>query len=134
MDKNSNEFEYNNARCFNINVPNIGPAKAVYYDIKALKDSIKYIKENNITNAIIYILACRIGPFIGHYKKQLKKLGVRLYVNPDGHEWKRAKWNRLIKKYWKLSEKLMVKHADLLICDSKNIEKYIKEGAVKKVH
>lgn len=131
MDKNSNEFEYNNARCFNINVPNIGPAKAVYYDIKALKDSIKYIKENNITNAIIYILACRIGPFIGYYKKQLKKLGVRLYVNPDGHEWKRAKWNRLIKKYWKLSEKLMVKHADLLICDSKNIEKYIKEDYMK---
>ena len=28
-------------------------------------------------------------------------------------------------KYWKESEKLMVKHADLLICDSKNIEKYI---------
>ena len=131
MDKNSNEFEYNNARCFNVNVPNIGSAKAVYYDIKALKDSIKYIEENNIENAIIYILASRIGPFIGYYKKQLKKLGVRLFVNPDGHEWKRAKWNNLIKKYWKLSEKLMVKHADLLICDSINIEKYIKENYKK---
>ena len=127
MEKNNNEFEYNNARCFNVKVPDIGPAKAVYYDIKALKESIKYIKTNNITNAIVYILACRIGPFIGHYKKQLEKLNVQLYVNPDGHEWKRAKWNGLIKKYWKLSEKLMVKHADLLICDSKNIEKYIKE-------
>lgn len=127
MDKNNNEFEYNNARCFNVKVPNIGPAKAVYYDIKALKECIKYIKTNNITNAIVYILACRIGPFIGYYKKQLQKLNVELYVNPDGHEWKRAKWNRLIKKYWKLSEKLMVKHANLLICDSKNIEKYIKE-------
>lgn len=127
MDKNYNEFEYNNARCFNINVPNIGPAKAVYYDIVALKETIKYIKKNEIKNAVVYILACRIGPFIGHYRKQLKRLNVRLYVNPDGHEWKRAKWNRLIKKYWKLSEKLMVKHADLLICDSKNIEKYIKE-------
>ena len=34
--------------------------------------------------AIIYILACPIGPFIGHYKKQMKKLGITLMVNPDG--------------------------------------------------
>lgn len=125
------DFEYNGARCFNIKVPNIGPAKAVYYDIMALRQSLKYIKENNINEGIIYILACRIGPFIGHYKKMIKKLNCKLYINPDGHEWKRAKWNALIKKYWKLSEKLMVKHADLLICDSVNIEKYIKEDYKK---
>lgn len=127
MNSEKEEFEYNNARCFSVKVPNIGPAKAVFYDIKALKDCIKYIKKNNVENVIVYILACRIGPFIGHYKKQLKKLGIKLYVNPDGHEWKRAKWNWAIRKYWRLSEKLMVKHADLLICDSVNIEKYIKE-------
>ncbi|HBJ1651647.1 TPA: DUF1972 domain-containing protein [Clostridium botulinum] len=124
---NSKEFEHNGARCFNINVPNIGPGKAVYYDIKALKESINYIKNNNIKNAIVYVLACRIGPFISKYKNQLKKLGGTLLVNPDGHEWKRAKWNAAIRKYWKVSEKFMVKHADLLVCDSKNIEKYIKE-------
>lgn len=131
MAKNTEEFEHNDARCFNINVPNIGPAKAVYYDIMALKASIKHIKENNVKDAIVYILACRIGPFMGHYKKILKKLGCKLYINPDGHEWKRAKWNALIKKYWKISEQLMVKHADLLICDSINIEKYIKEDYKK---
>lgn len=121
------KFDYLDADCFNIKVPNIGPAKAVYYDIVALKESIKYIKANNISNSIIYILACRIGPFIGYYKKKLKKLGGTLIVNPDGHEWKRAKWNKVIRQYWKVSERYMVKHADLLICDSKNIEKYIKE-------
>lgn len=126
MSKDKSEFEYNKARCFNIKVPNIGAAKAVYYDIEALKNIIKYIKDNNIENSIVYILACRIGPFIKKYKNKLKKLGVTLYVNPDGHEWKRAKWNKVIKKYWKISERLMVKNADLLICDSKNIEKYIK--------
>lgn len=121
------EFEHNGARCFNVNVPDIGPAKAVYYDIMALKECIKYIKANNIENAIVYILACRIGPFIGFYKRKLKKLGVTLFVNPDGHEWKRGKWNAAIRQYWKVSEKLMVKHADLLVCDSINIEKYINE-------
>lgn len=127
MAKDNNEFEHNDAKCFNINVPNIGPTKAVYYDLMALRKCIKDIKLNNITNGVIYILACRIGPFIGHYKKKLSNMGIKLYVNPDGHEWKRAKWNTFIKKYWKISEKLMVKYADLLICDSINIEKYIKE-------
>lgn len=121
------EFEHNGARCFNVNVPNIGPAKAVYYDLVALRECIRYIKEHNINNAIVYILACRIGPFIGFYKRKLEKLGVTLFVNPDGHEWKRGKWNVVIRQYWKISERLMVKHADLLICDSVNIEKYIKE-------
>ena len=125
--QDSKEFEHNGARCFNINVPNIGAAKAVYYDIFALRECIRYIKENKIENPIVYILACRIGPFVGKYKKQLKKLGGTLFVNPDGHEWKRGKWNAAIRKYWKISEKLMVKHADLLVCDSKNIEKYIQE-------
>lgn len=124
---NSDEFEYNGAHCFNVNVPNIGPAKAVYYDLAALDYCVKYIKKNNVKNALVYVLAYRIGPFFGSYVKKLHKLGVKVYVNPDGHEWKRAKWNFAIRKYWKISEKLMVKHADLLICDSKNIEKYIQE-------
>ena len=124
---NYDEFTYNNARCFNIKVPRIGAAKAVIYDLRALRNIIRYIKENDIKNATVYILAARIGPFIKVYKKILKKLGCKLWLNPDGHEWKRAKWNVIIKKYWKLSEKLMVKNSDLIVCDSKNIEKYIKE-------
>ncbi len=122
---NTSVFEHNGARCFNVKVPGIGSAKAVYYDLAALKACIEFIRKNNITKPVIYVLACRIGPFIGKYKKQVKRLGGKLYVNPDGNEWKRGKWNWLIRQYWKLSERFMVKHADLLICDSKNIQKYI---------
>lgn len=126
-DKEYGEFEKNDARCFKIKVPNIGPAQAIYYDVKALSECCKYIKEHNIDNPIVYILACRIGPFAKHFRKKIHKLGGRLYINPDGHEWMRAKWSTPVRKYWKISEKMMVKQADLLICDSKNIEKYIKE-------
>ncbi|MEO5298284.1 beta 1-4 rhamnosyltransferase Cps2T [Enterococcus cecorum] len=119
------EFEHNRAHSFQIKVPNIGPAQAIYYDVTALNYCIKHIKENDIENPIIYVLACRIGPFAKYYQRIIHKLGGKLYVNPDGHEWMRAKWSAPVRKYWKLSEKLMVKHADLLICDSKNIEKYI---------
>ena len=37
----------------------------------------------------------------------------------------RAKWSAPIRKYWKISEQMMVKYCDLTICDSVNIEKYI---------
>lgn len=127
LSDNDTLFAYKGAECFNVKVPNIGPAKAVYYDLAALDYCVKYIKEHKLADALVYVLACRIGPFFGHYVNKLHKLGVKVYVNPDGHEWKRAKWNFAIRKYWKISEKLMVKHADLLICDSINIEKYIKE-------
>lgn len=129
--KDESEYEHNNARCFKIKIPNIGPAKAIIYDLKAIKKSIKYIKENNIKDAIIYILACRVGPFLHHYKKIMQKYGIKLYINPDGHEWLRAKWSKPVKKYWKKSEELMVKEADLVICDSKNIEKYILDNYSK---
>lgn len=127
LNQNQPELQHNNSLCFGINVSDIGSAKAIIYDVKSLKYSIKYIEENNIQEAVVYILACRIGPIIGFYKRKLQKLGVKLYLNPDGHEWKRSKWNSFVKKYWKLSEKLMIKHADLVICDSIGIEDYIKK-------
>ena len=124
-------FEHNGATCFNIDVPNIGPARAIAYDIAALNRSIEIAKENSDVNPIFYVLACRIGPFINHFKRQIHALGGQLFVNPDGHEWMRQKWSAPVRRYWKVSESLMVKHADLLVCDSKNIEKYIQDDYKK---
>lgn len=120
------EFVYHNARCFRIKVPNIGPAQAIWYDVAALEHCCKYIRDHHITHPIVYILACRIGPFMARFVRQIHKLGGVVYVNPDGHEWLRAKWPAPIRKYWKISEQLMTKHADLMVCDSKNIQSYIR--------
>lgn len=122
------EFVEHNAHCFQINVPSIGPAQAIYYDVAALNYCVRYIKKHKVKKPIVYILACRIGPFSAHFQKEIHRLGGKVYVNPDGHEWMRAKWSKPVRKYWKVSEQMMVKHADLLICDSKNIEKYIHEN------
>ncbi|MGF0046554.1 beta 1-4 rhamnosyltransferase Cps2T [Streptococcus hyointestinalis] len=118
-------FEHNGATCFNVDVPKIGPARAIAYDIKALNRAIDMAIENQDEAPIFYVLACRIGPFIKGIKKRIKAINGTLLVNPDGHEWLRDKWSAPVRRYWKISEQLMVKHADLLVCDSKNIEKYI---------
>ncbi len=127
MSDRNDEFEYLGARVFNVNVPKIGPAKAVVYDLLALRASIKYCKEMYIPRPIFYVLASRIGPFIHQIKKQVEDLGGVLYLNPDGHEWKRSKWSLPIRKYWKISENGMIKWSDLIICDSKCIEQYIRD-------
>ena len=119
------EFEYKNAHVFKISCPSIGPAVAIYYDRAALKYCVRYCRAHGIEHPIFYILTCRIGPFIKGFARQIHQLGGKYYLNPDGHEWKRAKWPKPVRAYWKWSEKKMVSCADLVICDSVNIEKYI---------
>lgn len=122
------EFAYHNAHCFKIRIPErLGSAQAIYYDVTALKRCCEIIEKENIKNPIVYILACRIGPFMKHYYKRIHKLGGEVYLNPDGHEWMRAKWSASIRRYWKISERMMIKWCDLVICDSVNIENYIHE-------
>ena len=121
------ESEYHGARCFRVRVPDIGPAQAVYYDLAALRQCCRYIRENGIEDPVVYILACRVGPFASYFRGKIHRLGGRLLINPDGHEWMRAKWSAPVRRYWKLSERMMVRHADLVVCDSRRMEDYIRE-------
>ena len=81
---NDHEFEFHNAHCFKIDIPQIGAAQAIYYDVAALNACCKYIKEHKIAHPIVYIMACRIGPFAAHFYKEIHKLGGTVYLNPDG--------------------------------------------------
>lgn len=119
------EFMYHGAHCIKIKVPNLGAATAIWYDAAAVNYSICYCREHGIDEPVLYILTCRIGLFINGCKRQLQKIQGQLHLNPDGHEWKRKKWPLPVRLYWKWSEKRMVRAADLVICDSLNIEKYI---------
>lgn len=121
----ANTFVYHNAECFKIKVPYIGAAQAIYYDLASFRYCYKQIKRKRIPHPIIYILACRIGPFMRFMSKAVHRAGGEILVNPDGHEWKRGKWSKPVQSYWKWSEKLMVKYADRVVCDSKHIEEYI---------
>lgn len=125
MNSNQERMQYKRAICFNVEVANIGSAKAVFYDIKAMEWCINYIRKNDITDAMVYVLACRMGPFFASMCRKLHNLGAYIYLNPDGHEWKRQKWNWFIQRYWKYSERKMIENADKIICDSVNIQKYV---------
>lgn len=123
----SQSFVYHNADFFMIRVPEfLGSAQALYYDCKALQQCVNIIKRNNISQPVVYVLACRIGPFFGKYVNAIHALGGRVYLNPDGHEWERAKWPLPVRRYWRKSEAMMITRSDLVICDSQQIEQYVK--------
>lgn len=123
----ADEYRYHNAHCFCLWSPALGSAQAVFYDIAALRYCIGYVKKHGIKDFVVYVLSSRIGPLMGHYAGIIHRLGGRYYNNPDGRESLRRKYSPLVRRYWKLSEKGMVRHSDLVICDSKNIERYISQ-------
>ena len=51
----------------------------------------------------------------------------RLIINIDGLEHRRAKWGKLAKTFLKLSEKMAVRYADVIISDNKGIQDYVRE-------
>ncbi len=119
------EYIYHNAHCFKIKSLELGSAQAILYDIKSLQYCCNYIQNNNIKHPVIYVLSSRVGPMIGYFANKIHKLGGKYYNNPDGRENLRKKYNYFVRKYWATSEQEMIKHSDLVICDSINIEKYI---------
>jgi glycosyltransferase involved in cell wall biosynthesis len=54
-------------------------------------------------------------------------LGKKIVINTDGLEWKRSKWNYVIRKYLKFSEWFATKIANILISDSLAIKKYYQD-------
>lgn len=126
-----NEFIYHNAHCFKLYTPDIGSAQAILYDIKAIRYCCDYIAKKHLENPIVYVLSSRIGPVFGYYVRKIHRLGGKIICNPDGLEWKRTKYTKPARLYWKLSEYLMIKHADLVVCDSKKIQEIVKERYTK---
>jgi rhamnosyltransferase len=105
--------------------PKLGYSRMVLFAIKALFDGIRLVNKDKLKHVVFYILGVRIGPIFYLLRKKLNKLGIKVVINPDGLEWKRSKWNWLVKSYFLLSEKTMIKSSNLVICDSKSIQNYV---------
>ena len=121
-------FDYKGVDCFTIQAPKLGPARVIAYDMMAINYALKFIKKQKIEKPIFYVLGNTIGAFVAPFARKIHKLDGHFYINPDGLEWKRAKWAKPIQAYLKYSEKIMTRHADLVISDNPGIESYIKEA------
>lgn len=127
FNKNDKEYIKNSIKCLPVYIKKIGSPTMMLYSIKSLFYVKKYIKKNNIKNAIIYILGLKLGPFLKLEYKYFKKNNIKVFVNPDGLEWKRSKWSKPVKAYFLYEERTMLKNCDGIICDSEGIKTYLEE-------
>lgn len=99
--------------------------KMFFYAMKSYKYALDYIRLNKIENSYIYVLGLKLGPLLSFYKRLRKKYNIRVFVNPDGLEHKRCKWNKIVQWCFLLSEWSMVRNCDLVVCDGLGIEEYM---------
>lgn len=117
----------NGVICKQICIPKHGFVTMFTFTVIATLYYKRYIRKEKLDNVIMYILGCRVGPLFTLIHKSLKKMGVKIIINPDGLEWKREKWAWWIKQCFKISERTMIKSSNYVVCDSKSIDSYVKD-------
>lgn len=91
--------------------------QSIPYDMLSL---LKVPKETDVI-LVLGVSGSLILPFFRLFSKK------KLVVNIDGLEHRRDKWGKMAKWFLKLSEKMAVKYADVIIADNKGIQDYVKE-------
>lgn len=91
--------------------------QSIPYDMLSM---LKIPKQTDVI-LVLGVSGSLILPFFRLFSKK------RLIINIDGLEHRREKWGRLAKAYLKLSEKMAVKYADVIIADNKGIQDYVKD-------
>ena len=121
-------FNFQGVDCFTIKSPKLGPARVIAYDIMGLSYALSMVKEQQMERPIFYVLGNTIGAFMKPFAHKIHQLGGLFLINPDGLEWKRAKWPRPVQAYLKYAEKKMTQYADLVVADNQAIENYIQKS------
>lgn len=119
------EYLYQDARCIQFKTSSSAMGR-VLHTLQALKFVYKDANTSK-DEKVLYVLGCRAGLFLWLGKGLLKKRNIKIMVNPDGAEWKRAKWNGVAKQIVKFCEVCLVSAADVVVCDAKAILDIIHE-------
>ena len=107
--------EYNGAKLKYLPLSANG-ISSIFYDIISLIDCWK-TKPDVVL--VLGVSGCLFLPIFNLFSN------AKVIVNVDGIEWKRNKWNKLAKKFLKLSESVAVKNSDVIIADNKGIYEYL---------
>jgi glycosyltransferase involved in cell wall biosynthesis len=106
---------HNNANLIYIPLAGNG-IQSILYDIISIFKAAKTCD----TIIILGVSGCIVLPIFRLFYKYKK-----IIINIDGLEYLREKWNKYISKFLKYSERLAIKHADIIITDNKVIKNYV---------
>jgi glycosyltransferase involved in cell wall biosynthesis len=94
--------------------PALGPLRTILYDANCLWQARKSFD-------VVYMLGYGASPFC-----LIPRLwGKEVWINPDGIEWARAKWNWIAKTYFRLMEWVSVRVAHRIIADAEAVASFL---------
>jgi len=106
-----------------VRVPPLGPARALAYDVLALRRARAY--------DVVYMLGYGAAAFLGLARRGSN----RVWVNMDGLEWRRAKWGRLARAWLARMERAALRSADRVVFDNAAVRRAVAgEAADARVH
>ncbi len=121
-DKNEKKVEVvNGVTCIRIFVKKAGSGEMMSMDLKTLRQLKKVSVTFKLNNPILYVMGARVGILFWLKKRKIKKCGYRIVFNPAGLEWKRKKFNLLIRLHSYIARIFFNKAADWIVCDSQGI-------------
>lgn len=90
--------------------PSLGPLKTIIYDVVSM---VKARKEYDIVYMLGYgaSFSCFIPRIYGN----------EVWINMDGIEWKRSKWNKLAKLWFMAMERIAITTASKIVADAQSI-------------
>lgn len=94
--------------------PSLGPLTTILFDLRCILRAGRRFD-------VIYICGYGASPFF--WLSRL--LGVRLWVNMDGVEWRRPKWNLLGRLYLRFAERMAMLTASRIIADAAAIRDHL---------
>jgi glycosyltransferase involved in cell wall biosynthesis len=97
-------------RLRHIPAPEMGPLTTVVYDARCLWDARERFE-------VVYMLGYGAAPFCMIPRAWKREV----WINPDGLEWARAKWNGWAKRYFRVMEWVSMRTADRIIADAASI-------------
>jgi len=75
---------------------------------------------------ILGVSGALVLPFLGSSVRR------KMVINIDGLEWRRVKWNAIIRSFLKYSEKIAVKYGSIIIADNEEIRRYVETSYGKR--
>lgn len=102
--------------------------KLLYSKYSKSKNAILFYYDSIKMTADSSDMVYSCGPAGGMFGPIVHKHGKLLVTNPDGLNWKRAKWNKVVQTAFRTFEYLATKFSDYIACDSYGIEKHIQES------
>lgn len=99
-----------------VQAPALGPLQTIFYDVKCLWDARRGFD-------VVYMLGYGAAPFC-----MIPRLwGTEVWINPDGLEWARAKWNFAARTYFRVMEWFSLRVAGRVIADAAAIRDSLAE-------